>query len=598
MNSRLLYPLALVLIVYGGLAHATTDLWMNSTQETPAPGATAQTLDPTEASPTEEATPTEEVTPDPGINSTVNATISPTEGTTVDTEGPSVTTVPTAATTQGCSCDLTANFCDIGCCCDTLDCAVANLSTVFTGCPQKTRSGVCVEKWLMFTANVDSSLVTVTDSLFCVQPKAGDAVQSTPPVSEYPSLGNSYHFSHPEPTTTGRSYNFYKADDVIQTYYSNSSVRGLLRQPSPGPGASSCMNRNPAKFLRSGSLSCTRLVTAASCAADPALSARSYSSDMSLIQIPRGEGEPVSDLLIPVTPVADWPTPTLENNSCVNVATKVEFLISYTSRGEVVLVTVDVVLGEVDLNQLVLQTHSTQFQLFTPRPTPGLIPAVGLLFGAPLVGRFDEEVKPLTSLGASPGGECSSDPGRREAVRFSHDVVTGCTFSSSASDCSQLLSEISGVLQGLATPDVIAMNSGPQPDWARVITQDCPIDLEETCESGCSVPLSLSIRVLWARQGLIELPQNYILGAKYLFRCQKVKCPTTSPLTLTTEVTFADTTVYPEPPRGRPQPRWKFPFGFFTRGSAELDGPVLSRGDTQSATWTLTLLAAVLLNEF
>lgn len=37
----------------------------------------------------------------------------------------------------GCLCDLTPDFCDIGCCCDTVDCGVANLSTVFTGCPQK-----------------------------------------------------------------------------------------------------------------------------------------------------------------------------------------------------------------------------------------------------------------------------------------------------------------------------------------------------------------------------------------------------------------------------------------------------------------------------
>lgn len=30
------------------------------------------------------------------------------------------------------------------------------------------RSGVCVEKWLMFRANVDPALITVTDSLICI----------------------------------------------------------------------------------------------------------------------------------------------------------------------------------------------------------------------------------------------------------------------------------------------------------------------------------------------------------------------------------------------------------------------------------------------
>ncbi|TNN22533.1 Tectonic-3 [Liparis tanakae] len=174
--------------------------------------------------------------------------------------------------------------------------------------------------------------------------------------------------------------------------------------------------------------------------------------------------------------------------------------------------------------------------------------------------------------------------------------VTFCVFfSSPSSDCSELRSQIYGILQGLAPPDVIAMNSGSQPAWTRVVTQDCPVSLQETCESGCVLPNALSIRVLWARQGLLDLPQNYILGAKYIFQCQTVKCPPSSPISLTTEVTFADTTVYPEPPRGAPQPDWKFPFGFFTRGAAQLDGHVVTNGGAaQKVTWSLTLFTVVL----
>ena len=51
-------------------------------------------------------------------------------------------------------------------------------------------------------------------------------------------------------------------------------------------------------------------------------------------------------------------------------------------------------------------------------------------------------------------------------------------FSSPSGDCFELRSQIYGILQGLATPDVIAMNSGTQPDWTRVITQECPVSLE------------------------------------------------------------------------------------------------------------------------
>uniref|UniRef100_A0A3P9QIV8 Tectonic-1-3 N-terminal domain-containing protein n=1 Tax=Poecilia reticulata TaxID=8081 RepID=A0A3P9QIV8_POERE len=108
-------------------------------------------------------------TPVPGVKgASEEATLYPT----LVTETPSPTTDQTPMSTKGdpqiCLCDLTPGFCDIGCCCDTADCDVANLSTVFTDCPKEDVKQVCIEKWLMFRANVDSSLITVTDTLFCV----------------------------------------------------------------------------------------------------------------------------------------------------------------------------------------------------------------------------------------------------------------------------------------------------------------------------------------------------------------------------------------------------------------------------------------------
>ncbi|XP_028287800.1 tectonic-3-like isoform X2 [Parambassis ranga] len=596
MNSRWWFRcLQILIILCGRLAHNDTEAWANSTPingeafslATPTPGGSV-VMSPTNINATEE------VTPQPTVNSTMNTTLF--KAATVVTEAPFSSTVQPVLTLQGCLCDLTPDFCDIGCCCDTVDCGVANLSTVFTGCPQSAISGVCIEKWLMFRANVDSALITVTDSLFCVQLQ--DKSPQTPPaLLQYPALGNSYHFSAPEHTTISYSRDFYRVDDVIQTYFSSSSVRGLLRQPAAGVASALCINHNPAKFLRSVSLSCSRLVTPQSCATDPHLSAHSYFSSMSLIKIPAAEMAPESDLLIPVTPLSDWPAPSQQNNTCVNAVERVEFVIGYTGRGELMYATVDVVLADVKPNQLLMQTHSVQFQLATPSPTPGgLIPAVGLKVGSPVIGRFEGEMSPLTTLGVSQGGECSFDPSRRAPILFTHNTLTGCTFSSPSGDCSELRSQIYGILQGLASPDVVAMNSGPQPDWTRVIIHECPVSLQETCDSGCVLPHSLFIQVLWARQGLLELPQSYILGAKYRFQCRTFKCPLSSPLTLTTTVTFADTTVYPEPPRGSPQPHWKFPFGFFTRGTAELDGYVVINGsDTEKVTWSLMLFTVLLL---
>ncbi|XP_071395791.1 tectonic-3-like isoform X2 [Centroberyx affinis] len=642
MNSHhLCHSIQILIVLCGRLAHAATEAGVTSqspltintgptngepfSPTTPGPGATPEPDSTASIGTSEVATPepdstasigtsevatpepdstasigtSEVATPEPDSTASPTLTLSEALTVAVTTEAPSPTTVTPLVIPEVCLCDLTPDFCDIGCCCDIADCGVADLRTIFTGCQEKATSGVCIEKWLMFRANVDPSLVTVTDSLFCVRPEDNATASRTlPALPQYPALGESYHFSPPGSATTSlHTRDFYRADDVILTYFSKSSVRGLLRQPSPGAATAFCVNRNPAKFLRSVSSSCTRTLTPQSCTTDPNLSARSYYSDLSLIKIPVAETAEVTDLLIPVTPLSEWPAPSQQNNSCVNVVEKVEFVIGYTGRGELTYATVNMVLADVDLSQTLLQKHSVEFQLATPSPTQGgPIPAVGLKVGSPVIGRFDGEVKPLTVLGVLQVGECSSNPKTRAPILFTHNTITGCTFSSPSTDCSELRSELYGILQGLATPDLIAMNSGSQPDWTRVITQECSVSWQETCESGCVLPRSLSVQVLWARQGLLDLPQNYILGAKYVFHCHKIKCPILSSLALTTEVKFVDTTVYPEPPRGLPQPDWKFPFGFFTRGAAELDGQTASNGgDTGRVTWGAMLLTVMML---
>ncbi|XP_041829125.1 tectonic-3-like [Melanotaenia boesemani] len=580
-------------VLLESLAHATTALGATSTvNSNPTKGEPFSSVTPTPGVPgtvNSADGPTEEVTLYPTVGSTVTATLSVSEApTTMVTEAP--------MSAQGCLCNLTPDFCDIGCCCDTADCDVANLSTVFTGCPQPVISGVCIEKWLMFRANMNASLLTVTDSMFCVRSEDGGP-KSLPRLPQFPTLGDLYYFSPPKNVYITHTRDFYRVDDAIQTFFPTSSVRSVLRQPSPGTASTFCMNRNPAKFLRSTSLSCTQSVTSQSCTTDPNLNAQSYFSDLTLLKIPTAETVISSDFPIPVTPRADWPAPTRLNSSCVDVVKRVEFIIGYTGRGELTYAVINVELADVDFDQLLLQTHSVHFQLATPSPTPGeLTPPVGLKVGSPVIGRADGKVQPLTSLGLSQGGECSSELSSRAQIHFAHNTITGCTFRSPANNCSELRSQIYRVLQGLSAPDVIAMNSGSEPDWTRVILQECPISLEETCETGCILPHSLYIKVLWARQGIIDFPQNYLLGAKYQYQCQNVKCPLLSPVVLTTSVAFVETTEYQGPPRGLPQPFWKFPFAFFTRGTAELDGHFVTSGcNTEKVTWSLTLFTVMLL---
>ncbi|XP_056153573.1 tectonic-3-like [Lampris incognitus] len=520
------------------------------------------------------------LTVEPGSSAFTSPTppVPSTAGQTTDVPNPA-TTKP-SVTPPVCLCDLSPGFCDVGCCCDTADCGVADLSTVFSGCSQKAISGTCIEKWLMFRTNVDPTLVTVTDSLVCVRPEGmsvSELRQPPPALPEDPALGESYHFSPPNPMTASlHARPFYRVDDVILTYFSKSSIWGLLGQPSPGAATTSCVNSNPARFLRSVSLSCTRSLTPQSCSTEPSLNARSYFSDFSLVKVPVKEAEALTDLLVPVSPLSDWPAPTQHNNSCLNVVSTVEFTIGFTGRGELVYVTVNVVLTDVDANQVLLQKHSVKFQLASPRPSPEPKPAVGLRPGSPVMGRFGKTEEALTILGALEGGQCSLDPNRRVPVFFTHNAITGCMFSSRSRDCSELRSQLYEVLQGRVAPSHLAMNSGSSSDWSRVLVQHCSVSPQETCESGCLLPLSLSVRVLWARLGSLHLPQNYILGAKYHFHCHVVQCPLSSSLALTTEVRFGDSTVYPEFPRGQPRPDWKFPFGFFSRGADELDGHIIN----------------------
>ncbi|XP_023197155.1 tectonic-3 isoform X3 [Xiphophorus maculatus] len=501
-----------------------------------------------------------------------------------------------------CLCDLTPDFCDIGCCCDTADCDVANLTTVFTSCPKEDVKQVCIEKWLMFRANVDPSLVTVTDTLFCVQAAAAAAEPpSLPALTRFPATGDVYHFSPREHPIPAYRRHFHQVDDLIQTCWYNFSVQGFLNQPAPGAASSFCFNRNPAKFLRSTSLSCARMVTSQSCTTDPDLSSSSYYFNMSLVTVPTTDTMKItSDLLVPVTPLSDWPAPVKQNGFCLNVVKTVQFLVYYTPKGELTNASIDFTLIDVPLQQLVLQTHSVEFQRDTPRPTSvkPKPPAVGLSEGSAVMALIDGEMQPLKSLGVSDGGRCSSDPGRLSSILFTHNTINGCTFSSETQNCTELRSQIYEIFRGSTAPEEIAMNSGLQPNWTRVLIQDCQIDPQESCESGCNLPLSFSIQIVWARQGFIEVPQNHILGAKFLFRCQKVQCPLSSPLTLTAKATFVETTVYPEAPRGVPQPHWRFPFGFFTRGAAELDGHLDTSGcGAEKVTWSLMVFPLLLLSE-
>ncbi|XDV44790.1 hypothetical protein PO909_013029 [Leuciscus waleckii] len=465
--------------------------------------------------------------------------------------------LPTDATTEpitsplGCLCDVTPDFCNIGCCCDVMDCGLLNLSSVFNNCGQDAGCGVCLESWLMLRTQIDPALVTLNGNLLCVQreEEKPSAAQTSSARLQPKSI---YPFLLRELTAfNSQKKKFYKADDIILTYYDRTAIVSTLGQPSPGPVSSACINHNPARFLRSSSLSCSRAVTAQSCADDRSLNALTYYTGFGLLRVPSAQIENSPEFVIPISTVSDWPEPLEQNGSCLNVVSKVEYVIEYTSKGEIAKATLNTELLNTTVDTQLQQKHVIIFQLATlthPMATPiPPSPPEGLKPESLLVGWFGEKSQPLTVLGLSEDGGCSADLGNRTHILFKQNTVTGCTFRSLSSDCGVLRAELLGILAGVTVPDMISMTAGSQTDQSRVISQDC------------STPAS----VLWAQRGLRALPQNHILGAKFIFGCQRLKCPLRSSVPLTTEVMFSDATVYPEAPGGERQPEWKFPFDFF-----------------------------------
>lgn len=369
----------LLIVLSVHLAHAATDAGVGTQPPATAVNPTNGPFSPTTSEPADGTTLSSTTfgsteTTDVSQNPT---SISPTDETSSATVGPTTQSLPPATTSQPvviptvCLCDLTPGLCDIGCCCDVADCGVLDLRTVFSGCPRAVVSGDCIEKWLMFKANINPSFVTVTDTLFCVQlgPDNTPAPQSLPASSQTPSSLDLYHFSWQEPAYTKlHTRPFYRVDDVILTHYGGTSVRSLLRQPSPGSASSSCTDLNPAKFLRSESLSCSRSLTPQRCVSDPSLNALSYYTDLSLIKVPVPDSVNVSDLLIPVTALSDWPAPKEENGTCLNVVSKVQYVIGFTGRGQLSYASLSVVLMNTSVDSSLTQQHSVLCQVhITPQ---------------------------------------------------------------------------------------------------------------------------------------------------------------------------------------------------------------------------------------
>ncbi|XP_038599751.1 tectonic-3 [Tachyglossus aculeatus] len=490
---------------------------------------------------------------------------------------------PASPTTGGafpalpiCICDLSPDTCDLNCCCDR-DCYLSSPRTVFSFClPGSTRakSWVCVENSLIFRSNSPfSSRVNLEpDGLgeFCVEVNNSklNYFQQLQKVnaSNIASLSTKYggpSIISPPPTQSPSSA-FYKAGDPILTYFPRWSLLSMLRQPAGIGGL--CADGNPAGFLESKNTSCTRIFpsVAKSCTKDPALRASSY-NDFTILKVPSGLAD-LQNMQVPIASASQPAPPLLKGNICHNVVSQVIYEIE--TNGTFGIQKVSVRLVQTNLSGTPgasLQQHftllfrpfkqSTAASLALPRSgNPGYIVGMPLLA---LTGGTRHSVSILQSQG---DGSCSE---LRHQVQFGVNVLSGCKLRIEERDCSQVQSKLYTSLQGVPSPDRLAIFGNAEltqkGEWTRVLTRNCG-----TLDKSCSIPVSLEIQVLWAHVGLLSNPQAQVLGARYLYKCQSRNLSVqVTEVSLSTFVTFTDITQRPEAPRGQPKKEWKLPFDFF-----------------------------------
>ncbi|EOB01278.1 Tectonic-3, partial [Anas platyrhynchos] len=349
---------------------------------------------------------------------------------------------------------------------------------------------------------------------------------------------------------------FYRAGDPILIYFDSSSTLSMLRQPVKMGVSGLCVDGNPAGFLESKSTSCTRIFTnlSKSCITDPALDAASYYRDFTVLKVPI-DGTLVESM-------------------------KVTYEIEFNGTHGIQSVSVRFKVTNISGNSGVsLQQHFTLHFWVSAPIHPELLPSLtpshtlprsgnpGFIIGAPLLIANTGATQHVSFLLSEGDGSCSQF--LRHTVQFGKNMRTGCKLSlpqTEESNCSYIQMKLYEALQGMNTAEDLAITSSAHStqveERTTILIQNCSVQAMN-CTSCCMVPVTLNIQILWTKVGLLSNPQAQILSARYSYQCHLLKLLDVSLVPLTTVVTFADMTEWPEPPHGQPKIQWKLPFDFF-----------------------------------
>ncbi|KAK5925614.1 hypothetical protein CgunFtcFv8_018124 [Champsocephalus gunnari] len=505
--------------------------------------------------------------------------------------------LPTPVTTVDsvCPCDLHESVCDINCCCDRV---CAEELSLFTSCSvdrvsgsQQLCSGDVVSYSLRITIDGYSELQASAGEepnydILCIQSQNRVGGLSHPPPalptdSSFDSLFKeftSFMFGSEERQVSSaelQDSSGYQYGEVMLT-----ADRGVFLLPAAAITAD-CVDSSPAGFLKDQSSVCSRRVTLQQhCSSLPPLSMNTYTD----IQLLAGKNEDAAVVPVQVCSVVlqsvegtqtelqisdggDLPPALLDPSLCANVVLKVAYVVKYSPAGDIVNVSVALVLGFVSEAELTLEQefHITFVQ---EDGGGGAVHSSGnpvVLTG--IVGSLDPR-DTLSLLLSAEQQDCLRGPQQRAPILFAVDSVSGCTLRlEDAANCSLVQQLLLDVLRGPNPPQHVAsfgnsLLDSPM-DWLPIKNNLNPGEAQS-----CSIPLSLHLEVQWTQYGSLMNPQAQIVSIKEIIQTNttslEVLSAGSSTLSISSSVAFIPVSAAALPGyRATPTIDAKLPFDFF-----------------------------------
>ncbi|XP_029296843.1 tectonic-1 isoform X2 [Cottoperca gobio] len=509
-----------------------------------------------------------------------------------------------------CPCDKHKDVCDINCCCDRVcseevalfpSCSVDKISGKKMLCSRHVASyslGSTMDGY----SELQSSVRKETNyDIFCIQSQnrvdgLSHPSPALPTDSSFDSLFKeltSFIFGSEE--TSGQvssaelqASSGYQYGDVMMT----AGERGMFMLPAAAVTAD-CIDNSPAAFLKDQSSGCSRhVILEQDCGALPALSMDTYTN----IQIFAGKNKdaevvPVEVASVVLQSVDGTQTelkisgggnvnPVLLNPSlCAHVVLKVVYMMKYNPAGEIVNVSVSLLLGFVREGELSLEQkfHITFVQedgeevAVHYSGNPGYVVGLPLVSGTRIAEGFARSMDPrdtLSLLHSAEDQDCLQGTHQRSPVLFALDSVSGCTLRlEDTANCSLVFQLLLDVLRGPNHAQYVA-SFGNSPldspiDWVPIKNNFNPGEAHI-----CSIPLSLHLEIEWIKYGSLVNPQAQIVSITEVIQTNTTRLDvlsgSSSTLSIMSSVAFIPVSSTALPGyRATPTINGKLPFDFF-----------------------------------